>query len=115
MAKEMKKKNYKAEIVIETDSKELRFILEQISELCEEKDYVKKYKIVSNLNKKVAFASDAEYDEGYDKCTEAYEAELDDEPDYVKCDFEKGRVCEEYCKGFIDGYNDAKDTEEEDI
>ena len=38
-------KKYIAEIVITASSEELKFILEKISELCEEKNYVQSYSI----------------------------------------------------------------------
>ena len=47
-------KKYIANIIITANSKELKFILEKISELCEEKDCVQSYSIVSNINKKEA-------------------------------------------------------------
>lgn len=45
-------KKYIAEIVITASSEELKFILEKISELCEEKNYVQSYSITSNVNKR---------------------------------------------------------------
>lgn len=42
-------KKYIAEIVITASSEELKFILEKVSELCEEKGYVKSYSITSNV------------------------------------------------------------------
>ena len=41
----MKTKSYVANISIEASTKELNYILEKISELCEEKGYVKSYSI----------------------------------------------------------------------
>jgi hypothetical protein len=45
----MKTKTYVANISIKASSKELKSILEKVSELCEEKGYVKSYSITSNV------------------------------------------------------------------
>lgn len=47
----MKTKNYVANISIEASTKELNYILEKISELCEEKGYVKSYSIKKEVVK----------------------------------------------------------------
>lgn len=44
-------KKYIAEIVITASSKELKFILEKVSELCEEKNYVQSYSIKKEVVK----------------------------------------------------------------
>lgn len=48
----MKTKNYVAKISIKANTEELRYILQKISELCEEKNYVKSYSIKSNVDRR---------------------------------------------------------------
>lgn len=61
--------------------------------------------------KKAKTEKESEYDLGYDDGDQAYGAELDWKLEQVKKDFKNGKINKSYYKGFIDGWNDAKDSQ----
>lgn len=60
--------------------------------------------------KKAKTEKESEYDLGYDDGDQAFGAELDWKLQQVKKDFKNGKINKSYYKGFIDGWNDAKDS-----
>lgn len=111
----MKKKTYNASITIKADSKELKGLLEQIENLCEEKDCVIEYDIVHNLDGCTRLEIEAEYDNGYEHGEDTAGLDDKDAKDVVKIitnDFKKGQISKSYYQGFIQGYNDNLEIED---
>lgn len=110
----MKKKIYNASIIIKANSKELKGLLEQIENLCEEKDCVIEYDIVHNLDGRIRLETEAEYDNGYEHGEDTAGLDDKDAKDIVKIitnNFKKGQISESYYEGFIQGYNDNLEIE----
>lgn len=111
----MKKKIYNANIVIKANSKELKGLLEQIENLCEEKDCVIEYEIIHNLNSRIQLETEAEYDNGYEHGEDIAGLDYKDAKDIVNTiikNFKKGQISKSYYQGFIQGYNDNLETED---